>query len=127
MENIITNHKSAAFTGFLLAVPLAILLLIEMNNIEPLSSFFRTLTTEADGQGLNAFGKIFTAGALLLLPLGFLISLLPIARSLRAGDGLTANPFNLLIAAALFIFIVSLVISFVIDQYPCWRGVPNCD
>ena len=127
MENIISNNKSAAIIGFLLAMPLAILLLIEINNIEPLSGFFKTLTTEADGHGLNAFGKVFIIGALSLLPLGFVISFVPIVRNVRAGGGLTTNPINLLIAAALFIFIATLVAGFVIDQYPCWIGVPNCD
>ena len=127
MEDIISNNKSAAVSGFLLAMPLAVLLLIEMYNIEPLSGFFKTMTTQANGQGLNAFGMIFIIGALLLLPLGFIISLVPIGRNVRAGDDFTANPVNFLIAAALFIFIARLVIGFVIDQYPCWIGVPNCD
>ena len=127
MENIISNNKSSAIIGFLLAMPVAVLLLIEMYNIEPLSGFFKTLTTEADGYRVNAFGVILMFGAVLLLPLGFIISLVPIVRNARTGDGFTANPINLLAAGTLFIFIVSLVIGFVIDQYPCWIGVPNCD
>jgi len=127
MENIISNNKSSAIIGFLLAMPLTILLSIEIFDIEPLSGFFKTLTTEPDSQRLSAFGRIITIGALLLLPLGFIVSLSPVVRNVRAGNGLTANPINLLIAAALFIFIATLVISFVIDQYPCWIGVPNCD
>ena len=78
MENIISNHKSAAIIGFLLAMPLAVLLLIMIYDIEPLSGFFKTLTTEADGYRINVFGRIFEIGALLLLPLGFIISLVPI-------------------------------------------------
>ena len=127
MENIIPNNKSAAIIGFLLAMPLAVLLLIMIYDIEPLSGFYKTLTTEADGYRINVFGRIFEIGALLLLPLGFIISLVPIVRNARAGYGFTANPVNLLIAVALFIFIAILVITFVIDQYPCWIGVPNCD
>jgi len=127
IENIISNNKSSAIIGFLLAVPLTILLSIEIFDIEPLSGFFKTLTTEPDSQRLSAFGRIITIGALLLLPLGFIVSLAPVVRNVRAGNGLTANPINLLIAAALFIFIATLVISFIIDQYPCWIGVPNCD
>ena len=128
MENIISNHKSAALIGFLLAMPLAILLLIEISGIEPLHGFLVTLTTEAGNTPrLNTFGKIFMFGTLLLLPLGFIISLVPIVRNARAGYGFTANPVNLSIAASLFIFISTLVIGFVIDQYPCWIGVPNCD
>ncbi len=127
MENIISNNKSSAITGFLLAMPLAILLLIEIFDIAPLSGFYKTLTTEADSQRLSALGRIFTIGALLLLPLGFIVSLVPVVRNVRAGNGLTTNPINLLIAAALFIFIATLVIINVIDQYPCWIGVPKCD
>ncbi len=128
MENIISRHKSAALIGFLLAMPLAILLLIEISGIEPLHGFLVTLTTEAgNNPRLNTFGKILTLGALLLLPLGFIISLAPVVRNARTSYGFAANPFNLLIAAALFIFIAWLAISFIIDQYPCWIGVPNCD
>ncbi len=128
MENIMLNHKSAALIGFLLAMPLAILLLIEISGIEPLHSFLVALTTEAgNNPRLNTFGKIFMVGTLLLLPLGFIISFAPVARNVRAGYGFTANPVNLLTAAALFTFISTLVTGFVIDQYPCWMGVPNCD
>jgi hypothetical protein len=128
MENIISNSKSSAIIGFLLAVPLAILLLIEISGIEPLSGFFKTLTTEADGHTLSASGKIIILSALLLLPLGFVVSLAPIVRNVRTSqNGLTATPFNLLIAVALFIFIATLVTGFIVDQYPCWIGVPNCD
>ena len=128
MENIISNHKSAALIGFLLAMPLAILLLIEISGIEPLHGFLVTLTTEAgNNPRLSSFGMIFTFGTLLLLPLGFIISLVPVVRNVRAGYGFTANPVNLLIAAALFIFIATLVTGFIIDQYPCLIGVPNCD
>ncbi len=128
MENIISNGKSAALIGFLLAMPLAILLLIAVSDLEPINGFYRTLTTEADGHSINTFGRIMEIGALLLLALGFVISLVPVVRNARAGYGFTAaNPLNLLVASALFIFIAWLVISNVIDQYPCWIGVPNCD
>lgn len=128
MENIITNQKSAAIIGFLLAMPLAILLLIEISGIEPLHGFLVALTTEAgNNPRLNTFGKILTLGTVLLLPLGFVISLVPMVRNVRAGYGFMVNRVNLSIAAALFIFIAALVIVNVIDQYPCWIGVPNCD
>lgn len=127
MVNVISNNRSAAIIGFLLAMPLAALLLTTIYEIEPLSGFFKTLTTEADGHRINTFGRIFEIGALLLLPLGLIVSLVPVVRKVRAGNGLTANPINLFIAAALFIFIAILIISVVIDQYPCWIGVPNCD
>lgn len=126
MENI-SNNRSSAIIGFLLATPLAVLLLVMTYNIEPLSSFYKTLTTEADGYRINVLGRILEIGALLLLPLGFIVNLMPVVRDVRAGKGLAVHPINLLIATALVIFIGILVISFVADQYPCWIGVPNCD
>ena len=128
MENIISNGKSAALIGFLLAMPLVILLLIAVSGIEPINGFYKILTTEANGHSINTLGRILEIGAVLLLALGFVISLVPVTRNVRAGYGFTAaKPANLLIAAALFIFIAWLVINIVIDQYPCWIGVPNCD
>ncbi len=105
MENIISKQKSSAIIGFLLAMPLAILLLILVYDIEPLNGFFKALTTEADGHRISTLGRILEVGALLLLPLGFVISFVPVVRNVRAGYGLTANPVNLLIAAALFILL----------------------
>lgn len=127
MENVISNNRSSAIIGFLLAMPLAALLLISIYDIEPLSGFYKTLTTKADGYSINAFGRIFEIGALLLLLVGFIVGFVPMARNIRTGNGAVANPLNLLIAAVLFIFVAGLVIINVIDQYPCWIGVPNCD
>jgi hypothetical protein len=127
MKNVISNNKSSALIGFLLAMPLASLLLIQIYDIEPLSGFYKTLTTKGDGYTISVLGRIFEIGALLLLLVGFIIGFIPIARNIRAGNGAAANPLNLLIAAVLFIFIAGLVIINVVDQYPCWIGVPNCD
>jgi hypothetical protein len=127
MGNLFTNQKSAAIIGFLLAMPLAILLLIEVFNIEPLSGFFRRLTTEADGHSINALGRILTIGAVSLLPAAFAVNFIPIWRKLRAGYSIAASPVNLLLALSLFIFIAGIVIANIVDQYPCWIGVPNCD
>lgn len=127
MENVISNNKSAALIGFLFAVPLAALLLTTTYDIEPLSGFYKTLTTEANGHRVNTLGRILEIGFLLLLPAGFIVSLVPVVRNARAGNRSTAYLTNLIIAAGLFIFIATLIIIFVIDQYPCWIGVPNCD
>lgn len=125
MENVVSDQKTPATGGLLLAMPFAILFLVEMNNIEPLSSFFKNLTTNANGQGLNVFGKVFILGSLFLLLAGFVVSFVPVARNFRSGTA--THPFNLLIMTMLFFFIAALATGFVIDQYPCWIGVPNCD
>jgi hypothetical protein len=127
MENVTSNNKLSAIVGFLLAMPLALLLLIQIYDIEPLGGFYNTLTTKADGYSISAVGRIFEIGAILLLLVGLIVGFAPIARNVRAGSGATTNPLNLLIAAVLFIFVTGLIIVNVVDQYPCWIGVPNCD
>jgi phosphotransferase system glucose/maltose/N-acetylglucosamine-specific IIC component len=127
MEDIISKPRSASIIGLILALPLAILFLILLSDIEPLNNYLKTLTTNADGYGLNAFGKVFFIFLLLLLPVGFGISVAPIVRNARSGHGFMTTPFNFLISALLFLFIARLVVGFIIDQYPCWIGVPNCD
>ena len=127
MEKLTSNNRTSAIIGLLLAMPLAVLLMITVYDIAPLSGLYKTLTTEADGHRINGPGRAFEIGALLLLALGFIVTVVPFVRNVRSGSRSTASPINLLIVAALFIFIATLVIAFVIDQYPCWTGVPNCD
>lgn len=127
MENILTNRRAAAAIAFLMAMPFAVLLLIETNNIEPLSGAFRGLTTNADGYSLNNIGRVLIIASLALLPAAFAINLIPIARELRSGSSITTLPVNLSLAVALFVFMAALLAAFAVDQYPCWIGVPNCD
>jgi len=75
----------------------------------------------------SRLGSLIVLGALILLLLGFFVSLLPLVRGVRAGYSITANPINLLIAVMILLFILAFVGGVVIDQFPCWIGVPNCD
>jgi hypothetical protein len=52
---------------------------------------------------------------------------MPIVWTMRAGGSLLTHPVNMLLAAVILIFIVMFVGGIIIDQYPCWTGVPNCD
>lgn len=51
----------------------------------------------------------------------------PIVRTLRAGGSLFAHPINLIVVAAIVSIIAVAVSSLVIDQWPCFIGVPTCD
>ena len=63
-----------------------------------------------------------------LLPLVFIFTGMPIIRSLRqAGDNVLAKPILLLIRVVILIFIAWFWVSLLIDQLPCFLGVPNCD
>ncbi len=122
------SKKVNAFIGLALAVPLALILFVEISGIEPLRGFFVRMTTEAGSEPqLSLFGRVLLLSTLFLLPVGLIISFVPLYRDARSGRGLLGSPVNLLVSALLFVFTATLVVHFVVDQYPCWMGVPNCD
>lgn len=51
----------------------------------------------------------------------------PIVRNLRAGGSLFAYPIHLIIVVLIVSTMVIGVGGLVIDQWPCFMGVPNCD
>jgi hypothetical protein len=127
MKNITNNPRAAALIGFLLALPLTLLLSIFFFEIEPFKGVLKHWFTEADGVRMNAFSHFIMFGGVLLLPVALILNLAPIVRNLRAGNSVMTNPINLWLAVVLFAFITTIVSVFVVDQYPCWIGVPNCD
>jgi hypothetical protein len=75
----------------------------------------------------HGFGEGFPFplfGFLWLLPIGFLLTLAPLIRKdarSRMGRG------NLVVRVALLGLLAWLWTGIVIDQMPCFLGVPNCD
>jgi hypothetical protein len=62
-----------------------------------------------------------------LLALSVVLLLRPLGYGLRAGNGTMANRLRLLARVALAILIAGLWVAVVLDQMPCFLGVPNCD
>ncbi len=50
-----------------------------------------------------------------------------IANTLRSGGGIFAHPIHLIIVVVISFLFTSGVITLIIDQWPCFMGVPNCD
>jgi uncharacterized transporter YbjL len=72
-------------------------------------------------------GLVFSLG-LILFPIGAgIIAGRPIANTLRAGGRLFAHPINLIIVVFILSTFAIGFASFIIDQWPCFVGVPNCD
>lgn len=107
---IATNLKLAALVSFILVLPLAIL-----------ESLNNTITRQ------KAPGLVILFGLLWLLPMVFIAILLPMVRAVRAGNPVMANPINLLLRIAFLALIAMMWGGIVIDQIPCFMGVPNCD
>jgi len=66
-------------------------------------------------------------GLLWLLPLFILLILRPCLRSLKAEPSTSASRFGCLAGIALCILVGRLWLGIVLDQLPCFLGVPRCD
>lgn len=70
----------------------------------------------------------FIAFAFLSLPIVLgIFAAKPIIRTLRAGGGLFVHPIHLLIVVAISLLFAVGFVSLILDQWPCFVGVPNCD
>ena len=109
-KNVAANLISAALISFILVLPFAIL-----------ESLNYTITKQ------NTPGLIVLFCLLWLLPTAFILILVPIVRTARAGQSLMVNPLTLLSRVALLALIAMMWGGILIDQMPCFVGVPNCD
>jgi hypothetical protein len=110
MKSTMINLGSAALISFILVLPFAIL-----------ESLNQTITRQ------NAPGLILLFGLLWLLPMAFIVTLMPIVRTVRAGNGILASPMNLLFRVAFLALVATMWGGLLLDQLPCFLGVPNCD
>lgn len=107
MKTIAANLGAAALISFILVLPFAILELM-----------FNTVTKQ------NAPGLIVLFGLLWILPTVFIVILVPIVRSVRAGNSIMTN---LIFRVAFLALIAVMWGGLLLDQLPCFIGVPNCD
>ena len=108
MKNSLTNFRTPALIGLLFVVPLMILEVINTQNI-------------------NAIFNIPLFGIMWLLPTIFMVILVPMVQNMRAGSSLMTNPVSLLLKVVFLLFIAWFWSALLIDQMPCFLGVPNCD
>ena len=108
MKNILTNIRSPALIGLLFVVPFMIMEVVNTQNF-------------------NAIFNIPLFGIMWLLPVLFILTGMPIVRSRRTGNKILAHPVSLLLRVIFMIALAWAWGSGVIDQMPCFLGVPNCD
>jgi len=127
LNNNLTRSTSTAIGGVLLALPFAIIftLLLIGGDPPPFGPLEPLLTAEPDQP--NVVGSAIVLGAWLLALVAFIANIGPILRDARAGRSIATHPANLVVAIATFSFVALFVGGIVVDQYPCWTGVPNCD
>jgi len=108
MNNILTKLRSPAIISFILVVPFMILELVNRRNFH-------------EGFPIPLFGFMW------ILPILVIITMMPIVRNIRAGNSILANPIVLLLRVVFLAFIAWMWVGILIDQMPCFLGVPNCD
>jgi len=110
MKSIIPNLKTAAIISFIIVLPFALL-----------EFTFNTVTKQ------NVPDLTLLYGSLWLLSMAFIVIIMPMAQNIRAGNSVIAKPINLLLRVAFSAFILMMWVGIIIDQLPCFLGVPNCD
>ena len=98
-----------------------------MLNIEPTFGPLQPLMVSPDPDQPDVVGSLIALTAFLLLLVAFIINSRVLREAKRIGRKVTDQPMNLVLATATFVVIAMIVGSIVVDQYPCWIGVPNCD
>jgi hypothetical protein len=122
-ETLLTRPVSAAVIGVILFLFPGIIAWLDSLGWEPV----RYLFNGPDPEQAYLPGMFFSLLFLSFPAAGGVIARGPVLRTLRVGGRLLAHPLNLIIA----VFIASAfgigLANLVVDQWPCFIGVPMCD
>jgi hypothetical protein len=122
-NTLLTNPKSAAMISVALLLSPGILPLLDSVGWLSMDRLFNGPNPEV----AYLPGQIISLGLILFPVAAGIIAGGPIVRTLRAGGRMFAHPVLLIIV----VFIVSTMAiglgGLIIDQWPCFMGVPNCD
>jgi hypothetical protein len=108
MQALFTNLRLPALVSVVLILPFMIMEVINRRNF-------------------NEGFPIVLFVILWLLPALFILTVTPIVRNVRVGSSIMARPLLLLLKVVFLAFIVWMWFGIMIDQMPCFLGVPNCD
>jgi hypothetical protein len=108
MQTFLATLRVPAIISFILVLPLMIM-------------------EVANRRSFNEGFPVLLFVVMWLLPVIFLLILTPIIRTIRTGNSLLAGPLKLLLSVALLVLIAIVWTGALIDQMPCFLGVPNCD
>ena len=124
----LTNPKSALMISVVVILSVVILSFLASLGWQPLER----LLNDSNPEQLYVFGVQVTSQLIVLvlfsLPIAAgIIAGRPIVHTLRAGGSLFAHPIQLIIVIVISFLFTAGVVSLIVDQWPCFMGVPNCD
>jgi hypothetical protein len=124
----LTNPRSALMISMVLILSVVVISVLVSLVGQPMERLLNA--TNSDGTyvfGVRVTGQLI-ALVLLSLPIAAgIIASRPIVSALRAGGSLFAHPIHLIVVVVISSLFVVGVVSLVVDQWPCFMGVPLCD
>jgi len=127
MKNMLASPKSAAITSLILAMPLGIIFVTFMFDIEQLAKLLNNQFTIQGQQGdINMLGRIVIFGGLLLLPVAFALNLQPLLRKEGTDGKRRLYVLNLIVGAAILLLIIFTWGGLILEEIYCLRGI-RCD
>ena len=122
-STLLTNPKSALIISIVLILSPIILSWVNSLGWLPLERLLNGPNPEqpyVPGQVISLL--------LISIPLAAgIIAGRPIVSTLRAGGNLFAHPLHLIIIVVITLLFAAGVVGLIVDQWPCFMGVPNCD
>jgi hypothetical protein len=127
-KTLLTNPKSAAMIGVFIVLSLVIVFLLASLGRAPREGLLNGPNPEQLSVFRVRVPNQFIALVLFSIPVvAGIIAGRPIVSTLRAGGSLFAHPINLIIVVFILSTFAIGFASFIIDQWPCFMGIPNCD
>ena len=122
-NTLLTNSRSAAMISVVLFLAPGILPLLNSVGWLSLDRLFNGPNPE-----VAYLPGMFIFLGLILFPIAAgIVAGRPIVSTLRARGSLFAHPIHLIIVVVISFLFASGVVGLIVDQWPCFIGVPNCD
>jgi len=125
MKNMLANPRLAAITSFILALPLGLMYIAFMFDIQPLIKPLKALLT-TNGSDLNNFGRLVLFGGLLLLPIAFALNLQPSLKKIGPEGKRIFYAINIIVGAAILLLIIFTWGGLIMESIYCLQGI-RCD
>jgi hypothetical protein len=122
-NTLLTNPRSAAIISVVVFLAPGILPLLDSVGWLSLDRLFNGPNPEV----AYLPGQVMSLGLILFPIAAGIIAGGPIVSTLRAGGSLFARPLHLIIVVVISFLFAAGVVSLIVDQWPCFMGVPNCD
>ena len=125
MKAMLSNPTSAAIVSFILSLPLGLLFIIFNFEIKPLTTLVTSWLT-FNGSDVNGLGRLVLIGGLLLLPVAFVINLLPLFK--REGPEIKRKLHTTNVIVGIIILMMILVSwgGLLVEEIYCLQGI-RCD